>query len=119
MTRQEVIDFFEKRGYNEYSLTILRESTVVWNGEKRQTKRNVPNCECNDRPPSFHVIIHDWEIANDPYHRDFKSIEIEIVGEKHGQWFNLKCYSINWNNLEKQISVAESCLLNAWIATAG
>ena len=115
VTRQEVINILEKQGYKSYP--PFNKENVVWCASRRLPKDS-PECECNEDKISWHVNVYDFDIPNDPYSREYKSIEVEIVAEKHKQWFNLKCYNIQWNDLEKQLSVAEKCLLNSWIACA-
>ena len=118
MTRQEVINILEKQGYKSYPVPRHYDQySIKWAGSKRLPEGS-PECDSNEKKISWHINIYDWAIPNDQYNREFKSIEIEIVAEKHGQWFKLSCYGIRWEDLEKQLPVAEKSLLNSWVACA-
>ena len=117
MTRQEVIEYLEKSGYKPYPVAKSDYGFQVWNGSKRCPK-GTPECDTNEDKVSWHVKVSDWCIPNDPYHRDFKSVEIEIVGGTNGLWFKLTAYSINFDDLKKKLFHAEISLLDAWISVS-
>lgn len=128
MTSKEVIDFLEKRGYRSYPVPSIASEGVIWTGSKRLPEyysRNdyeamgcVPKCDCNGNRISWHVNIYEFNIPNDSVLRKYQAVSIEIVAEKNAQWFKLNSYGIPWDVLQKQLSMAETCLLNSWIACA-
>ena len=117
MNRQEVILFLEQSGYKSYPIPRTSSEGIVWSGSKRLPEGTVL-CDCNENKISWHVHVSDWFIPNDAYNREFKSIEIEIVAEKNDQWYSLKCYGIQFDQIDSQLKIAEGSLLRAWEACA-
>lgn len=125
MTRDQLISFLEGRGYKSYPIPRIESDGVVWTGSKRLPEGST-ECDTNGKKVSYHAKIWRWEIDRSYVENrlwvkkidEHTGIDIEIVAEKHGQWVNLKSCGIPWNEVEKQLSVAETCLSNAWEAVA-
>lgn len=117
MTREQLISFLEGQGYKSYPVPRIESDGVVWTGSKRLPEGS-SECDTNEKKISYHVRVWDWAWG---VHQEYRQqvLDIEIVAEKHDQWATLKSYGIPWDKVEKQLSVAEKCLLNAWEAFAG
>ena len=113
MTNKELIDYLETQGYKSYSVPYFESKDVVWVGSKRLPEGS-SLCDTNKIKISWHVKVWHLKLEGDAYNREMKSVEISITAEKHGQWVDLKCYGVPWNDLKDQLPVAERCLLNAW-----
>lgn len=111
MNREQLILFFGGRGYKSYPIPRIESEGVVWTGSKRLPYGST-ECDTNEHKISYQIKIWDWIF------REVKQqcIDIEIVAEKHEQWCNLKSYGIRWDDIQKQLLVAEICLSNAWEA---
>lgn len=110
MTSKEIISFLESRGYKSYPVSALAGETCVWNGEKRTTSSR--ECECNNKPPAWHVQVYDYWFAN----RQNQSVQFELFGEYKDLWYTLKCYGLSFDECVQKIDQAEQSLLKAWEA---
>jgi hypothetical protein len=120
MNRQEVILCLEKAGYKSYPVPRHTSETIVWTGSKRFPSGSL-QCDTNEHKISWHVSVYDWYWDN--YNKDsglakvpveMQSVELEVVGEKHEQWFSLKSYSISFEQLPNILQNAEDSLFRAW-----
>lgn len=68
------------------------------------------HCECNERTPQFVITPFDFDFIQQG------SVEISIVGEANGQWWDLKCYSVPLDKVIPSLSKVCTGLLGAWNA---
>jgi len=117
MTKEELIELLEKRGYKPYPPHVHGEG-VIWAGALRLPEGS-PECETNEHKISWHVRVWDFDM-HDQYGRSFQSVDLEICGELHKQWYTLKAYGIDWKDVNSTVFWdAEYSLLKAWEAIAG
>lgn len=70
------------------------------------------HCETNERTPQF--IITPFEVDN--LWLKTSSVEISIIGEANGQWWDLKCYSVPLDKVIPRLPQICTGLLTAWNA---
>lgn len=98
-----------KLGYKEFNYSFLKDYQKYFL-QKRVESKSV--CDVNDK--LFINIIYN----------DLKSIylgsnlnntfDIELMAEKNNQWYNLKCYGVNENELLDNLKRIEQNLINAF-----
>lgn len=73
-----------------------------------------PDCECNDKPPSFCIEPSVYNLTG----RLHASSEFQLRGEMHGQWYDLRMYSVPLDETMQAIPTALAHLGAAWRAIA-
>lgn len=101
----KAIRLLKEHGYKEYSSPPHK--YAVWSGAKR-LPADAPQCETNEGKISWHASL--YEIG------EHHSAEVEIGGERNGEWFALKCYALNLGDLPTTLPPIEDKLLAAWSA---
>lgn len=75
-------------------------------------REGIPDCACNDKPPSFVVTPYAIDV-NGPWH----SVEFSVCGElPNGRWVELKVYSVPMDEAMEAIDPARKALFAAWTA---
>jgi hypothetical protein len=79
----------------------------------RRTALPAAECECNEGKP-MQIVIEPYtlEMQNQLH----SSTEVKVTGEAGGQWFDLKAYSIQADELPQQLASVEAALIGAWNA---
>ena len=75
---------------------------------------SLPHCECNDKPPSFCIEPSVYNLTG----RLHASSEFQLRGEMHGQWYDLRMYSVPLDETMQAIPTALAHLGAAWRAIA-
>jgi hypothetical protein len=82
-----------------------------------------PDCECNDKPPALivypHVFSAEFMRRHDVSHANAGSVEVEVCGERGGQWLKFRVYSITPAEFFERLPLASRQLAAAWRAAAG
>ena len=68
------------------------------------------HCECNERSPQFIITPYDFA-----YHKA-TSVEVSIIGEANGEWWDLKCYTVPIDKVIPSLPKICTGLLAAWEA---
>ena len=111
MIKEELINFLEQKGYHSYPIPRFEDESIIWTGSKRLPEGS-SKCDTNEHKISYHIKIYNFKL----HERCYSGLDVEIVANKHDQWIILKSYGISWEKVEKQLSIVEQCLLNAWEA---
>jgi hypothetical protein len=77
-------------------------------GRRAETDKE---CGCNDHPPQ--IIVKPYIIAMNDGNR-YKSVEVELVGEDYGLWWNFSVYSLSPKELMENLGMIEERLVKAW-----
>ena len=117
MSENKFYGFDELRNWLENQGFRIYENNLVERGNQcnwyacRKTQLNARRCEKNDDRVT-HITIKPFKYES--LTRYFKSLEIEIVGEANGIWFNLKAYSVPEEDIYTRLDVIEQMLVSAW-----
>lgn len=85
-----------------------------WYAWLPQRPKDWPDCECNDKPPSFTLTPYLFETKGNVH----ASAEFRLCGEMGGKWFDLKLYSVRLQDALGEIPKAIEALGAAWKAIA-
>jgi hypothetical protein len=78
----------------------------------RRSKLDAVECECNGPKTQLVVRPHSMFVGG----RQHGSVEVEIVGEQGGIWWNLKAYSMPEAEVMARLDQVEVALVMAWNA---
>lgn len=109
MTAATLIAALEDWGYRSYQPSS-QGRTCVWAGSRR-LPAGAPECEANGERIAWHVSLHRVD--------RHESAQVEIVGERHGQWWSLRSYAIQLGELLAVLPSVEQDLLGAWSRLRG
>jgi hypothetical protein len=108
MTRDELQTWLVSQGYKPFT---NHHTGAVWCGAKR-LPTDAPGCETNAHKVSWHVRLYEVEAHGVPW----RSCEVEICGERGGQWYRLLAYEIAPETMRPNLTAIEQRLLAAWVA---
>ena len=106
-------DSMEEAGWR-IAKTPIREAMnqCDWYAWHPKRPADWPDCDTNNKPPSLSVLPSFCEING----RTHGGAEFRLCGEKHGEWFDLKLYSVALDEVVKTIPLATQALGAAWKA---
>ena len=90
-----------------------RDNRIDWYAYRRTAIPGI-ECECNEGK-ALQIVVEPHSYVM-PDGREFKSAEVEICGQAGGQWFKLRAYSINADDLPGSLPNIERSLVAAWNA---
>lgn len=97
------------KGYKLFNYSLnYKENHCNWIACKR-TEETTRWCDCNDKPPQF--VIKPYLYTFDDI--TSKGFTVDITGELDGDWFELSCYGLRVEDIEKLESI-ERKLVKAW-----
>lgn len=90
----------------------LTDTGVSWYAYKRITK-DVEECQCNDRKPSFVITPNSYDTGT----KLFQSVEFSLTAESvQSVWIDFKVYGIKFEEVANKMSMCENMLIAAWNA---
>jgi hypothetical protein len=102
------------QGFKCFYNYLDREQECNWYA-CRKTEYTVRECECNEGK-TMQSVIRPFSYSDD--NQRWESAEIEVTGEVHGLWFNLRAYSVPIDELKARLQEIEIRLFDAWNALA-
>ncbi len=116
MTMDELRAWLESAGFKTSRNGMShQENHAQWYAYRR-TNRPARTCECND-DKTMQIVIRPYEF--DLGATQYRSAEVSACGEYgDGQWWELKAYSINPDDLPAKLDGIEKSLIEAWNALA-
>jgi hypothetical protein len=100
---KNITEYLESLGYKHYPDKDVKWPVI----EKSLFQVTVPSlavCETNDK---LSINIEKWQF----HFSEKPSYEISITAERGGEWWDLKCYSVNEENLIKNLESIRSTLI--------
>lgn len=107
MTDKQIIEMILNTGFKEYKNPYEPKETRTF---ASIDKIDGPDCDCNDRPPEIHLKYHNLG------GQDYKSIELEVVGESSNNWIRMMIYSITPEEFKEKFPKIIKALSAMWIA---
>lgn len=112
MTEYELKDKLIQLGWkiskNHFKSTYNDIGWYAWTSLK-----DIPNCECNEKPPSLIIEPYQAFIGEEQL---LRSVEFRLTGESKGRWYSLNLYSVPFHETEEVIPDAIKNLSAAWAA---
>lgn len=116
MTMDELRAWLESAGFKTSQNGMAHEENHAQWYAYRRTHLPARTCECNDDKP-MQIVIRPYEF--DLGATQYRSAEVSACGAYgDGQWWELKAYSINPDDLPAKLDGIEKSLIEAWNALA-
>lgn len=113
MTQNEIVEELKKAGGKEFPCGHLHSTPGVRMFDFGRI--DGPNCLCNDRPPSLHVMA--WPDMTLNSQQITGTIKFQIFGESPFGWLDFSFYGIEREKAVDKIQEAKRILGESWAKT--
>jgi hypothetical protein len=113
MTRDDTCTLILALGGKEYT----NNAKPVGTRSFYMAQSGVPDCACNDRPPSVHVNVYP-DVRHPSTGQMFPGgVEFDVFGEAgDGRWIRASIYSVKREEVEEVYPAIEAAARAVWVA---